>query len=93
MSYPNDNPQTPRPDWRPEDDQIDATIETTIDSTLLVVRPGDALFVMPIAGEYWTRAAMERIAEIVRTQLPEARVVVLPHAATFATVAVEANDP
>jgi len=23
MSYPNDNPQTPRPSWKPENDRID----------------------------------------------------------------------
>jgi hypothetical protein len=90
MSVPNDNPQTPRPNWRPEGELLEADIN----AALLVVRPGDALFVMPIAGDHWTHPVMERIAEIVKERLPEARIVVLPSAATFATVAVEdAHQP
>lgn len=62
-------------------------------STLLVVRPDDVLFVMPETGEFWTENNMERIAALVKRQLPEARVIVLPCAAAFTTVAVEAREP
>lgn len=67
------------------------TAETT--STLLVVRPGDILFVMPIAGEYWSDHSRERLAATLKEQIPEARVIVLTASATFATVAMEARDP
>lgn len=69
------------------DEQIDTT--TAFTSELLVIRPGDVLFVMPAVGEFWVVEGMKRIAAIVKEQLPEAIVIVLPNAATFTTVAVE----
>lgn len=64
-------------------------IDTTIETVLPVIRPGDALFVMPVAGEHWTNSMCDQISALVKERLPEARIIVLPLAATLATIAVE----
>jgi hypothetical protein len=77
-------------------DKIDADTEftaLTADTKLMIIRPGDVLFVMPIAGEYWSDRSRETIAAIVKERLSGVQVIVLPSAATFETVAVEAREP
>jgi hypothetical protein len=67
-------------------DQADVPVNTTV---VLTIRPGDALVVMPLPGEVWSEALMDRMRALIEWRLPENRIIVLPYTATFATVAME----